>query len=281
MKRKGESFAGNKKMKGLLPSLKMKGASPAVKTGGLLPDYRTALPQRKTLLLSALRSLLLVLAADYLFYRRWWMLPFLLPLGGVYMLREIEEAKRARRKKLRADFREMLSSLSASLRAGYSVENALAESAREMENRLGRDADMTRELIHMAHEMRVSVPPAELLRDFASRSHVEDIEDFAAVFSIAQRSGGNMAGIIRTAAGKIAGKIEVEREIEAVLAAKVYEQRIMSVLPAAIILYVGSTSPGFFDVLYGNLFGIAVMTVFLLVYGAGVYWGARIADIRM
>ena len=40
----------------------------------------------------------------------------------------------------------------------------------------------------------------------------------------------------------------------------------MSVMPFGIILYMSLTSPGFLEVLYGNLFGVAVMTGGLAVY---------------
>ena len=40
----------------------------------------------------------------------------------------------------------------------------------------------------------------------------------------------------------------------------------MNVVPLVILLYLNLTSPGYFDVLYGNVSGICIMSVCLLVY---------------
>ena len=46
------------------------------------------------------------------------------------------------------------------------------------------------------------------------RSGIEDIENFAAVFSTAKRSGGDMDKIIQTSARMLGDKIDVRKEIE-------------------------------------------------------------------
>ena len=56
---------------------------------------------------------------------------------------------------------------------------------------------------------------------------------------------------------------------------------IMSLMPAGIILYLQLTSPGFLEVLYGNLFGICAMSVCLGVYVLSYWMGRRIVDIQV
>ena len=54
----------------------------------------------------------------------------------------------------------------------------------------------------------------------------------------------------------------------------------MKGMPFAILLYVGSTYPGYFDSLYHNFQGIVVMTVCLLIYlGAYVLGDAILQQI--
>ena len=133
----------------------------------------------------------------------------------------------------------------------------------------------------MVRQIRMSAAPEQLLSDLAGRSGSEEIEDFAAVFGAARRSGGNMAAIIRNAAENIEGRIDVETEIEASLASKKLEQRIMSAMPAAMIFYMRVSSPGFLDVLYGNPAGVLMMTVLLAAYAASVLWGMHIVNIEV
>ena len=75
--------------------------------------------------------------------------------------------------------------------------------------------------------------------------------------------------------------MDVEREIETSVAAKKYEQRIMSIMPGVILLYMQLTSPGFLDVLYTTAFGAVVMTACLLVYAVSLFWGRKIVEIHV
>ena len=140
---------------------------------------------------------------------------------------------------------------------------------------------MTREIGWINAQIKLSVPVERLLLDFGRRSGSEDIENFAAVFATAKRMGGNTAGIVRETAVTISSKIDVEREIETAIAAKKYEQKIMSVMPAFIILYMQLTSPGFLSIMYTTAFGMIVMTACLAVYAGALWWGAKIVDIRV
>ena len=121
----------------------------------------------------------------------------------------------------------------------------------------------------------------ELFLDLGKRSGVEDIENFAAVFYTAKRTGGDMTQVIQKVSRMLSDKIEVKKEIEATLAAKKSEQMVMSIMPAGIICYLKLTSPGFLDVLYGNPFGICAMTVCMVIYGLSYWLGVKIVDIEV
>ena len=140
---------------------------------------------------------------------------------------------------------------------------------------------MSREFHYIESRKKVSVPVEELFLGLGERSGIEDIENFAAVFSTAKRSGGDMDKIIQTSARMLGDKIDVRKEIETTLSAKKAEQMIMSLMPAGIILYLQLTSPGFLEVLYGNPFGVCAMTVCLGIYGLSYWLGKRIVDIEV
>ena len=117
--------------------------------------------------------------------------------------------------------------------------------------------------------------------DLVKEAELRILKIFAAVFSTAKRSGGDMDKIIQTSARMIGDKIDVRKEIETTLSAKKAEQMIMSLMPAGIILYLQLTSPGFLEVLYGNPFGVCAMTVCLGIYGLSYWLGKRIVDIEV
>ena len=178
-------------------------------------------------------------------------------------------------------FKDALNAFSVAVQAGYSMENAVKACARDLERLYPKEADIVQEFRYMESQQSVSVPVEELFLDLGERCQIEDIENFAAVFYTAKRTGGDMNQVIQKVSRMLGDKIEVKKEIEATLAAKKSEQMIMSLMPAGIILYLQLTSPGFLSVLYGNPFGICAMTICLGIY-AGAYWmGRKIVDIEV
>ncbi|MEY8427413.1 type II secretion system F family protein [Lachnospiraceae bacterium 46-15] len=121
----------------------------------------------------------------------------------------------------------------------------------------------------------------DLLSDLAKRSGEEDIRNFAEVFGVAKRSGGDLAAIIRNTVKSISQKEETRKEIRVCIASKKLEQNLMSAVPLFILAYVGTASPGFLDVMYHNAVGIAVMSGCLLVYFLAWILGKRIVEIEV
>ncbi len=248
---------------------------------GPMPDYRIPSPSKKDILRYAAEYFAAAAAIIWLFYDRWILLLFAAPGALIFVRHCAEKQAEARRTQLSYTFRDALDSLSVSLKAGYSVENAFPQAARDLASVLGRDADITCEIRYIAQQCRMSVPAENLLLDLARRSGSEDIRNFAAVFSAAKRMGGNMPAIIRSAAETIGGRIEVSREIDTVLAAKRMEQKIMTAMPCGILLYMRLASPGFLDLMYTTGLGAAIMTVCLIAYGGAVLIGRKIIAIEV
>lgn len=216
-----------------------------------------------------------------LFYQNYYLMGLLVPAAFLYMRQKRKRCIRERKKKLNEQFRDALTSMSVAVQAGYSAENAVSACVRDLERLYEEDADILKEFRYIESQQKVSVPVEELFLDFGARSGVEDIQNFALVFQTAKRTGGDMNQVIQKTARMLSDKIDVRQEIEATLAAKKSEQTIMSLMPAGIILYLKLASPGFLDVLYGNVFGVCAMTVCLAVY-AGAYWlGKKIVEIEV
>lgn len=185
------------------------------------------------------------------------------------------------KKRLLEQFREMILSISANLKAGYSIENAFFEAYQDMIMLYGREGIIARELQYILQGIRNNMVLEDMLGSFAKRSSLEDVKDFSEIFCIAKRSGGDMNSIIRNTAGAISEKIQVRREIDTMIRAKEYEQKIMNLIPFGIIIYINMTSPGFFSPLYHNIKGNIVMSVCLVVYVFAVYLSEKMIKIEV
>lgn len=214
----------------------------------------------------------------YFFYRSVWAV---LPLAavGVLFYRECSEKKKSRcREELVIQFRECILSVSTSLKAGYAVENAFLESRSDMRLLYGEHSLIYQELELIRRGMVINITLEEQLADLAQRSDSDEITQFAQIFSIAKRSGGNIPSIIQTSSEIIGQRIDARQEMNTVLSGRRMEQNIMKLMPFAILFYIGFTYPGYFDSLYHNWQGVAIMTACLVLYLAAYVIGDRILD---
>ena len=213
---------------------------------------------------------------SYFFYRSFLALLPLSVIGAAafFLIRrqKLEKAKEA----LAGQFRECILAVATSLQAGYSVENAFLECRQDMALMYGEEAPICQELKLIKRGLNINIPLEGLLVDMARRSGCEEIGQFAQIFALAKRNGGNMAQIIRNSAGQIGGRIELRQEIRLLLGGKKMELTIMKIMPFGILLYIDMGNPGYFDTLYHNVVGISVMTGCLLLYLGAYLLGEHI-----
>lgn len=244
-------------------------------------NYREYHFSKRELCLYIVQGILLCVVVNHLFYQNTAAFIFMIPIPGMWLRWRRQERMEGRKKELGYQFKNALNSLSVSLRAGYSIENSLIEAEKDMRKMNGDRSEIVQELSYINRQIKVSIPAEELLADLGTRSDVEDIKNFASVFAIARRMGGNLAEIVQDAAGQISEKIEVERTIETAIAAKKFEQTVMSLMPCGIIFYMQVTSPGFFDQIYGTVTGAVFMTICLVFYGFAFWMGRQIVRIEV
>ena len=163
--------------------------------------------------------------------------------------------------------------------AGYSMENAVTEAYRDLSLMYGSGTVILKELWDMKQKVSMHEPLDRVLMDFAARSGVEDIHTFAQVYATARRSGGNLVKIMKRTADNIGEKMEIQREIETMIAGKKMESICMMVIPLLIIVYLRVFSPGFLDPVYQGAAGRLFMTGALAVYGVSVVWSRSIMNI--
>lgn len=217
-----------------------------------------------------------------LFYKSvGWVIGVGIPVCILQLWSRKKEWMERRRWMMNLEFREGLQGIAAALNAGYSVENALEESSRDLQVLYGESSVLYPEFMAMLARIRLNQPVVEVFDEFAASSGVEDIRSFAEVFRTAQKSGGDLVAIIRTSAGRIGEKIEIRREIQTMIAAKQFEGRIMNMVPLGMILYFWICSPGFLDCLYQTLSGRMIMTCFLGIYLVSGALSRRICHIAV
>lgn len=235
----------------------------------------------KELVLFSGEGLCLCIIVNYLCYRTLWAFIIMLPFVLFFLKWKRQSQIKKRKENLRIQFKDAIHALQIALGAGYSMESAVGACVNDLKGIYGRQEPIVQEFIYIQKQIHISVPIESLFMDLGNRSQIEDIQNFASIYAIAKRSGGNLNAILGKTTRMIEEKIETSKEISASIAAKRMEQLIMSVVPCGIILYVQLTSPGFMDVLYGNMVGIAVMTGCLFLYILAFCLGRKMMEIEV
>ena len=213
--------------------------------------------------------------AYFFYHSAWAMIP--LSAVGIYVFLQMSNDKAEReREELNIEFRECILAVATSLQAGYSVENAFLECKQDMELMFGEDMPISRELTIIRRGLAINIPLEDLLSNLSYRSRCEDIAQFAQIFALAKRNGGNMTEIIRSSANQIGKRIELKQEVQMRISGKKMELIIMEFMPFVILFYINMGSPGYFDSLYHNLTGIVIMTGCLAVYSGAYLLGRYI-----
>ena len=234
--------------------------------------------RKKEVFLDGLEGGLLTILLSWLYYDSFLAIPFLIPLIWFWHREREQMRSQKRQEQFQKMFREWILLLSASLSAGYSVENALVQSYRELCLMFPKGGIMQDELKIMIVKAGNNQRPEILLDELAEKYPYEEVQSFAEVFKVARTSGGSLQKVIKGTASQMAQIMDTKREIRTLLAARTYEQRIMSVMPAAVLLYIRLGSGEFLQGLYHNMTGVLVMSICLGIYGAAFLLGKRMVQ---
>lgn len=217
----------------------------------------------------------------YVFYESFIPALFLFPVWMLYLKDWISDMSVRKEQEFRRQFRDSIQSMASVLKAGYSIENAIRESDKDIAPMYGKDTRIRKEYTTMIHQLDINMPVSDVLEEFAARMEQEDVENFVNVFTAAKKSGGDGITIIRNSIRVISEKIDTENEIQTMLASKKLEFEIMCTVPFVIILYMKLTFGEFLSVLYGNPAGITVMSICLVLYIAAYIFGRKIIRIEV
>jgi|HigsolmetaAR206D_1030411.scaffolds.fasta_scaffold00493_8 tight adherence protein B len=246
-----------------------------------MTDYRVYVLSRSQRLAAICFCGLFCFTAVWMLYRQPYVAIAASAAGawGPRLLRE--RLRRRRLEQLRRHFKEALHALSSLLSAGRSVENAFAVLEEDVAMLIGNpNADILREIRTIVVRFRNGEPLEAAFADFAGRSGLEEVRNFAEAFLICKRSGGNLVEVVRKTAGLIGEKMEVEQEISVLLAQKKFESKLMIAMPFAFVGLLHLIAGDYMSALHQGI-GWVVLTVCLLLLGLVGWWMLRIVDIRI
>ena len=231
---------------------------------------------KKEMLANLVMIELVVIIVGKLFYGSFIAGVIISPLSMLIYKERKKQIIQRKTRQLEIQFKDMLISVSDALKVGYSFENAIRECYRDMCSIYGVDSVICGEIKIMISQIKLNIRTQEVVDNFAKRVDLKNAKLFSQIFQVAKSTGGNMTEIIKSVTDDIVLKETTRDEITASVTEKRMEQRIMSVIPIFIILYITVTTPGFLDVMYASVLGKLIMTGCIAAYVMAYLWGERI-----
>lgn len=235
----------------------------------------------KELLIYSLEGAGIAALAAYLCFRSFLAAAAAPPVIAVFLHLKEEQKKQKTYLAQQMEFKNLMADLYSTTAAGGTLEKALRGALQDMRLSGERYPVLLPQMERMIVELDRNIPMDRVLDHFGEKSKDPEIQHFVQVLKAAARSGGSLPDIIRSASEMAALRMEMNAEIETMLAGRKAEWKVMLVVPAGILLYMNLGSPEYMDVLYRTASGRVIMCAALLLYAAAFAIGRRILDVRV
>lgn len=200
--------------------------------------------------------------------------------GKMFLPMRTKQIIEKRRKILSLQFRDMLDGITTSFGAGNNVMNTFNSVYDDLKIQYSEDAYIIKELEVIISGMHSNFNIEDLLVDFGARSGVTDIENFANVFKICYRKGGNIQEVTQSTHEILSQKMQIQQEIETTVSGSKMDQMIMIVMPIILIAMIKVMSPEFAEN-FVSPSGLVATTIAIVMFVAAYVIGKKVMEIKV
>lgn len=219
----------------------------------------------------------------YLFYHR---IVLSIPVGLIfgYFAERIfaESTVEKRQKALRAQFNDFLDSMAVAVRSGNVEYGAVKFALDDLKLSYSEESDIVREVSYIVFQYeKGGVKLTDLFQNLADRSGLEDIRNFAMVYSVIEGRSDRFGEVLMSTRDIISNKIEIESQIDATIISAKNETNTMLIMPIIIVVFMATIGKGMMDSLFTTLAGNLAATVALIIFGISYVLSVRAARIDL
>jgi tight adherence protein B len=177
------------------------------------------------------------------------------------------------RKKFENQLPDTLNLLATSLRAGYSLLQAIEAVGEEA-------AEPTRrEFGRAMAEIRLGRPINDAMGDIADRMVSQDFEWTVMAIGIQREVGGNLAEVLQTTSETMVQRNRLRREMKALTAEGRISAIVLSLMPVFLFIFISLANPDYMQPLIENTIGLVVLGGGVIFIGIGIFWMQKIVKV--
>lgn len=187
-----------------------------------------------------------------------------------------------RQKNLRLQFRDFLESMNVAVRAGNVEYKAVKSALDDLRISYNDDADIIVEVQNILQQYENGGKQMKVLfQDLADRSRIEDIRNFAAIYSVIEGKSDRFGDILTQVEEIIGDKLEIEQEIETVITSAKSETYMMLIMPIVIVVAMSSMGGGLLDALFTTVTGHIAATAALIIFAVSFIIATKSTQINV
>ncbi len=198
--------------------------------------------------------------------------------GGIALLAAgaaVQSIANRERTRFEGQLPDTLNLISTSLRAGYSLLQAVEAVSQEAPQ------PTKREFSRAMTETRLGRSPVDALKDVADRMQSTDFDWAVLAISIQREVGGNLAEVLQTAAETMLQRNRLRREMKALTAEGRISAIVLGSLPFFLFAFLWTTNRGYLDPLISSTGGIISLIGALGLLLVGIYWLTRVVKVEI
>jgi tight adherence protein B len=199
------------------------------------------------------------------------LLALMCPVVGRMMLSMLADR---RRKAFGGQLDEVLQMMAGSLRAGYSLPQAVATISQEA------GKPVSAEFARVTNETRVGRSMMESLNDVATRMRNEDFYWITQAIGINREVGGNLADVLDNVSKTIRERTAMKRQVAALAADGKLSAIILMLLPFVVALFLFFLNPGYIMKLFAEPLGWMMLGAGAVMLAIGGFWLTKVINLK-
>lgn len=181
--------------------------------------------------------------------------------------------KKQRLRKFTDQLEDGLLSISSSLKAGFSINQAMDSIAQENRNPISFEFTL------LMQELRLGVPLDDALEKMNSRLHSPDFELVSVAIITARQTGGELTAVLEHLAGMIRERVRIQRKISSLTAQGRLQAWIIGAMPFLLLLVMSHIAPDMTDTFFSSLIGILLLLLVIALVTCGFLMIRKITNI--
>lgn len=153
------------------------------------------------------------------------------------------------------EFQDFIYLLTGSLQAGNSYDNALNEVKYNLKSMYGEDTILAKELEKIIYWNKIGIGYEKGFLMLEEEYKIGFFKEFAIVLGITRNKGGNFKAVLEETNNTLSERLEIEREINTLLAKQRIEVLMLRVIPFVMLLILRFIYPEMIKFLTTNIIG--------------------------